>query len=116
MAMARLDQRVNIRIDTETYEAYEKVASFFNRSVAEVMRESLQAGVEVMNALGAIIDRAKAGDGESVQKLFDALWQMQRGQLDLAQLQTATVGEDLAAAKQGAERTAASAGASNTAL
>lgn len=103
MLMAKLDQRVNLRIDTETYEAYEKVASFFNYSVAEVMRESLQASVQVMHALGAIIDRAKAGDAESVQKLFDALWQMQRGQLDLARLQTETIGAEMQAAKSKGE-------------
>jgi hypothetical protein len=87
--MVKLDQRVNLRIDTETYEAYEKVATFFNRSVADVMRESLQAGTQVMTLLGAIIDQAKAGDGEAVQKLFDAFWKMQRGQLDLVELTTA---------------------------
>jgi uncharacterized protein (DUF1778 family) len=89
MLMAKLDQRVNIRIDTETYEAYEKVARFFNRSVADVMRETLQAGNQVMATLGAIIDQAYVGNPEAAQKLFDAFWRVQRGQLDLADLTTA---------------------------
>lgn len=96
--MAKLDQRVNLRIDTDTYQSYEKVASFFNRSVADVMRETLQAGVQVMDMLGAVIDRAKAGDAEAVQELFDAFWEMQRGQLDFAKLQTAAIGEGVQAA------------------
>lgn len=105
MLMAKLDQRVNIRLDSDTYEAYAKVADFFNRSVPDVMRESLQAGAEIMHMLGVIIDQAKAGDTEAVQKLFDAFWKMQRGQLELAELQTTAItGEK------------GSAGASNTAL
>lgn len=88
MVMAKLDQRVNLRIDTDTYEAYEKVAGFFNRTVPDVMRESLQMATPVMHTLGAIIDRAKAGDGEAVQELFDAFFKMQRGQLDLVEMVT----------------------------
>jgi hypothetical protein len=95
MLMAKLDQRVNLRLDTDTYEAYEKVAEFFNRSVADMMRETLQAGVEVMTMLGAIIDQAKAGDAEAVQQLFDAFWKMQRGQLDFAELATAAAGKEI---------------------
>ncbi len=86
MVMAKLDQRVNLRLDTDTYEAYEKVATFFNRTVPDVMREGLQSATATMQALGAIIDRAKAGDGEAVQELFDAFFKMQRGQLDMAEL------------------------------
>ncbi len=86
--MAKLDQRVNLRIDTDTYEAYEKVASFFNLTIADMMRQSLQTAVPVMQMLGAIIDQAKAGDKDAIQRLFDKFWQMQRGQLDMAEEMT----------------------------
>jgi hypothetical protein len=65
-----------MRIDEETYNAYEKVASFFNRTVPDFMREGLRGGVPTMHNLGAMIDRAKAGDKEAVQELFDSLLNM----------------------------------------
>ena len=83
MEVAKLDKRVNLRIDTETYDAYEKVASFFNRSVADFMREALSASLEWMHGLGAMIDQAKAGDAEAVQRLFDAMIAVSQGKLDL---------------------------------
>src|SRR4051812_35986555 len=95
MLMAALDKRVNLRIDGDTYEAYEKVGAFFNRTVADIMRESLQTAVPVMQMLGTVIDRAKAGDGEAVQELFDTFWKMQQGQLDMAQLMTTATLADL---------------------
>ena len=85
MLMARLDKRVNMRIDSETYDAYEKVASFFNRSVADFMREALHGGLPTIEGLGAMIDQAKAGDAEAVQRLFDSMLRMHQGMLDLAQ-------------------------------
>lgn len=84
MDVARLDKRVNLRVDTETYDAYNKVASFFNRSVADFMREALSGSLKYMHALGAMIDQAKAGDKEAVQRLFDNLVAMSQGELDLA--------------------------------
>lgn len=84
MLVAALNKRVNLRIDEDTYEAFEKVASFFNRSVADFMRESLQTAVPTMQALGAMIDRAKAGDAEAVQRLFNSMLKMHQGSLDMA--------------------------------
>jgi predicted DNA-binding protein len=86
--MVTKDARVNIRMDQETYDAYEKVAKFFNRSTAYMMRESLQSGLQVMHALGAIIDQANAGNREAAEQLFDAFWKMARGQLEMAELAT----------------------------
>ena len=85
MLVARLDRRVNLRMDSETYEAYEKVATFFNRSVADFMREALSSALPTMYGLGAMIDQAKAGDAEAVQRAFDALMRMNQGLLDIAQ-------------------------------
>ncbi len=82
------DRRVNIRIDSDTYEAYEKVAVTFNRTVADFMRESLQSAAPVMHTLSTIIDRAKAGDVGAIEEMYKAFWQMQRGALDLAELTT----------------------------
>jgi predicted transcriptional regulator len=84
MVMAKLDQRVNLRIDSDTYAAYEKVASFFNRTVPDIMREALQESVPTMQTLGTIIDRAKAGDAEAMQKLFTSMIEMHQGQLNMA--------------------------------
>ncbi len=81
--MVKLDHRVNLRIDADTYEAFEKVATFFNRTVPDVMREGLQTAVPTMEALGAIIDRAKAGDTDAMQRLFTSMVQMHQGQLNM---------------------------------
>ncbi len=75
-------------MEQATYDAYTKVAAFFNRSVADLMRESLESGVTVMETLGAIIDEANAGNKDAAAKLFDAFWRMMRGELDLAELST----------------------------
>jgi hypothetical protein len=80
--------RVNIRMDQDTHDAYTKVATFFNRSTADMMRESLESGLPVMQALGAIIDQANAGNKEAAEQLFDAFWKMTRGQLEMAELTT----------------------------
>jgi hypothetical protein len=79
MLVGTLSKRVNLRIDEETFDAYNKVASFFNRSIADFMREALQGGIPTMQTLGAMIDRAKAGDAEAVQRLFDSLIAMHQG-------------------------------------
>ena len=83
MLVSRLDRRVNMRMETDTYDAYEKVATFFNRSTADLMREALDGGVPTMRALGAMIDRAKAGDKDAVQRLFDSMLAMHQGTLDV---------------------------------
>jgi hypothetical protein len=102
--MPTLKARVNMRIDQDTYDAYTKVADFFNRSTADLMREALVESVGVMHALGAIVDQARAGDTEAMQKLFDAFFQQQRGALDLAQLTTeATITEALTVGKEGGQ-------------
>jgi predicted DNA-binding protein len=84
MLVGTLSKRVNLRVDEETYEAYNKVASFFNRSIADFMREALQGGIPTMETLGAMIDRAKAGDGEAVQRLFDSMVTMHEGNISNA--------------------------------
>jgi hypothetical protein len=86
--MSTKDARANIRMDQETYDAYAKVATFFNRSTADMMRESLYSGVQVMQALGAIIDQANAGNKEAAEQLFETFWKMTRGQLEMAELTT----------------------------
>jgi hypothetical protein len=105
-----LSKRVNMRVEADTYDAYEKVATFFNRSVADLMREALDGGVPTMDALGAMIDRAKAGDKAAVDDLFNKLLNMHEGTIGLAR--------EVNAANQAtdAERQNQSAGASNTAL
>jgi hypothetical protein len=94
--MPSKDARINIRMDQETYDAYAKVAIFFNRSTADMMRESLQSGLQVMHALGAIIDQANAGNKEAAEQLFETFWKMTRGQLEMAE---ATTNATIAASK-----------------
>jgi predicted DNA-binding protein len=105
-----LSKRVNMRVAADTYDAYDKVATFFNRSVADLMREALDTGAPTMEALGVMIDRAKAGDKQAVDELFDKLVNMQQGTLDLAREVNAS--QQLTDAEQHNQ----SAGASNTAL
>lgn len=97
MLVAALDKRVNLRIDEETYLAYEKVASFFNRTVPDFMREALKGGLPTMYNLGAMIDRAKAGDKEAVQQLFDSLLSMHEAALSNARI---TLAADMATASE----------------
>jgi uncharacterized protein (DUF1778 family) len=110
MQVGTLSKRVNLRVDEETFEAYNKVASFYNRSIGDFMREALSAGIPTMETLGAMIDRAKAGDKEAVQRLFDSLVNMHQGTIDLArEVNAADDATDAESRNQ-------SAGASNTAL
>ena len=95
MLVTTLNKRVNLRIEDDTYEAYEKVPSFFNRSVPDLMREALDGAVPTMRALGAMIERAKAGDKDAVQRLFDSMLMMHQGSLDLArETLSAEIGAD----------------------
>lgn len=110
MVVGRLDKRVHIRVDTETYEAYEKVATFFNRTIADLMREALHGTLPTVHTFGAMIDQAKAGDAEAVQRLFDAMLTMHAGNLDLArELAAAEVASPAEGATEGVRT-------SNTAL
>jgi hypothetical protein len=97
-------------MDEDLYNAYEKVANFFNRSVADFMREALQGGLPTIHTLGAMIDRAKAGDKEAVQELYDSLIDMHEGTIQNARVTHA------AEKATDAEANLESAGASNTAL
>jgi hypothetical protein len=101
MTVATLDKRVNLRIDEETYDAYEKVASFFNRTVPDFMREALKGGLPTMHNLGAMIDRAKAGDKDAVQELFDSLLAMHEATITNARVNMAA--EMKTAAEEGAD-------------
>jgi hypothetical protein len=85
MLVGTLSKRVNMRVDEETFEAYNKVATFFNRSIADFMREALQGGIPTMQTLGAMIDRAKSGDADAVQRLFDSMLAMHQGTMANAQ-------------------------------
>jgi hypothetical protein len=82
--MAAMGSRVNLRLDDDVFEAYNKVAVFFRRSVADLMREALGAGVPTMQALGLMIDQAVAGDVEAMQRVMGAMLDMHQGSLDLA--------------------------------
>ena len=80
-----LSERVNLRLSAETFEAYEKVASFFNISVTELVRQAVDASVPTMDALGEMIDRAKAGDADAARNVFGKLMDMHASQIALAQ-------------------------------
>lgn len=66
-------RRVNLRIDEETYLAFEKVADVLNQSVAALIRETCVLAVPTMRNLTAMIDQAKAGDAKAAQKVFDMM-------------------------------------------
>jgi hypothetical protein len=66
-------RRVNLRIDEETYLAFEKVADFFKRSVTSMIRETCDLAVPTMRDLGNMIDQAKAGDAEAAHAVFQMM-------------------------------------------
>lgn len=103
-------RRVNLRIDEETYLAFEKVADFFNQSVAALVRETCNISVPVMRNLGVMIDRAKAGDANAAHEVFQVM-------LSGFGHQLAEVGQTVDAIFADADsHSGESAGASNTAL
>jgi len=103
-------RRVNLRVDEATYLAFEKVAEFFNRSVASMVRETCDLAVPTMLDLGRMIDQAKAGDPKAAQAVFQTM-------LDGYSRQLAEVGQTVNTIfEEGAAASEQSAGASNTAL
>jgi hypothetical protein len=66
-------RRVNLRIDEDAYLAFEKVAEFFNRSVASMVRETCELAVPTMADLGKMIDQAKAGDPDAMHAVFQTM-------------------------------------------
>ena len=80
-----LTERVNLRLDAETYASYQRVATFCNLSVTELVRQAVDAGVPTMDALGEMIDRAKAGDADAAREVFAKLMDMHASQIALAQ-------------------------------
>jgi hypothetical protein len=107
---ARTTRRVNLRIDEDAYLAFEKVAEFFNRSVASLVRETCELSVPTLCQLGNMIDQAKAGDKDAAQRVFQTM-------LEGYTQQIAEVGETVDAIfAEGDTAVGQSAGASNTAL
>jgi hypothetical protein len=106
----RTTRRVNLRIDEGTYLAFEKVAEFFNRSVASLVRETCDLAVPTMRDLGSMIDQAKAGDKDAAQQVFQTM-------LDGYTRQLAEVGDTVGTIfAEGDAVVDESAGVSNTAL
>ncbi len=106
----RTTRRVNLRIDEDTYLAFEKVAEFFSRSVASMIRETCELGVPTMRDLGSMIDQAKAGDKDAAHRVFQTM-------LDGYTQQIAEVNETVGNIfAEGDTAVGESAGASNTAL
>jgi hypothetical protein len=66
-------RRVNLRIDEDTYLAFEKVAEFFKRSVTSMIRETCDLAVPTMVDLGKMIDQAKAGDPDAMHAVFQTM-------------------------------------------
>jgi activator of 2-hydroxyglutaryl-CoA dehydratase len=103
-------RRVNLRIDEETYLAFEKVAVELNQSVAGLIRESCVSAMPTMRNFSKMIDQAKAGDAQAAQQVFQMM-------LTGYSRQIVEVGETVDTIfRDGAETSVESAGASNTAL
>jgi predicted DNA-binding protein len=82
--MARLEARINLRLDQEIFQTYAKVAEAFGTTVTEMVREIVNHGAEEMQILGTIIDAAKAGDQAAAATLYGMLMDLGQGRLDLA--------------------------------
>jgi hypothetical protein len=100
-------RRVNLRIDEDTYLAFEKVAEFFKRSVTSMIRETCDLAVPTMQDLGKMIDQAKAGDPDAAHAVFQTMVEGYTKQIGEVRQQVEEIME---------QGTAESAGASNTAL
>jgi hypothetical protein len=100
-------RRVNLRIDEDTYLAFEKVAEFFKRSVTSMIRETCDLAVPTMVGLGKMIDQAKAGDPEAAHAVFQTMLEGYTAQIGEVREEVQGIMDT------GAEE---SAGASNTAL
>jgi hypothetical protein len=100
-------RRVNLRIDEDTYLAFEKVAEFFKRSVTSMIRETCDIAVPTLVDLGKMIDQAKAGDAEAAHAVFQTMLEGFTQQIGEVR------GEVEGIMETGAKE---SAGASNTAL
>jgi hypothetical protein len=109
-AEGRTTRRVNLRIDEDTYLAFEKVAEFFNRSVASMVRETCDLAVPTMRDLGNMIDQAKAGDKDAAQQVFQTMLEGYTQQIAEAHETVSTI------FAEGDTTASESAGASNTAL
>jgi hypothetical protein len=109
-AEGRTTRRVNLRIDEDTYLAFEKVSEFFNRSVASMVRETCDLAVPTLHQLGNMIDQAKAGDKDAAQRVFQTMLEGYTQQIAEA---NETVGSIFADGDTAPNK---SAGASNTAL
>jgi hypothetical protein len=108
--MGMATRRVNLRIDEETYRAFEKVADALNQSVAALVRETCMVSVPTMRNLSNMIDQAKAGDAQAAQQVFQMM-------LTGYSRQLVEVGETVDTIfKDGAETSVRSAETSNTAL
>ncbi len=109
-AEGRTTRRVNLRIDEDAYLAFEKVAEFFSRSVASMVRETCDLAVPTMRDLGNMIEQAKAGNKDAAQQVFQTI-------LDGYTRQIAEANETVDTIfAEGDTAVGQSAGASNTAL
>ena len=96
------DKRANLRVSSETWEAYEEVAGLLGISVSALMRQALEQGVPTMQALGEMLRRAKSGDKAGVQALYARFIASGAAQLEMYRELGSTIGEDSAPAEASA--------------
>ncbi len=60
------DRRLNLRLSTETYEAYEAVADLERKSVSAVVRDILEGAAPDMQRLAAAIDQVQGAISRGV--------------------------------------------------
>lgn len=86
VATAKLEERVNLRLSTEVYKPYARLAELMGVTVTEVMRDCLSENLEVVETLVAMAEKAQAGDKEGSYTLVGSMIRMYRSYLDHQEL------------------------------
>lgn len=90
--MSNLNARVNLRISQEVHDSYARVAQRLNTTVTEMIREMVNDGVEVMDAMDTIMVAAEGGDKDAAADLLRLFMSSNEGRLQFAK---AIVNQDL---------------------
>ncbi len=88
-AMARMEARVNLRLATETYTPYVKLAKLLTdtgipMSATQLLRMLVEAQVEQTELLVTFGEAAVRGDRAAARKMWDAVMEWNQAELNVA--------------------------------
>lgn len=82
IAVTKFEERVNLRLTSEVFKPYARLAELMGVTVTEVMRDALTENIEVVEMLIAMAERAQAGDKQGVTTLTRSMFRYYRSYLD----------------------------------